>query len=342
MRALRPSLVLLVLLGGILAPGRAAAAPPPPPPEAGFTQAPQRFALPERTVAYDEQTPEPRQLEADRLFQQGNRSFEKRQLDDAIRLYRQAYAIWPHPIILFNMAINLGFLSNPLGAATMFRKVLAYAPGPISQERYTEAAQHYKTLMAQLSVLRVVCSEPGATLFVDGRDFGKAPLDRTVTLGPGRHMVTAKAVGKVPYSAELVLKEGHEGRLVVRLQDFVDIIKTRTVSRYAWWIPTVVTLGAVAAGGLGAGLWATGRSDVTSLKEAQRRALELSQSRPIAYDTAREDRAVSWQYAGQVLVGAAATAATAAVVLWALRRKRERFTVEMTPTPGGAGVNFTF
>lgn len=306
-----------------------------------FEQQPQDLELPPRDVTYEEQTPEKDQVRANQLFQKGNRRFEKRQLDDAIRLYRKAYEIWPHPIILFNMAINLGFLSNPLGAAKMFRKVLSYRKGPIHEDRYREAAENFRTLMRQLSTLRVVCKEPGAKVFVDGNLFGRAPLDRTVTLTPGRHLVSAKREGMVPYSAELTLKAGHHGRLEVQLKAFQDVVKERVVKRYHWWIPAAVTAGAVVAVGIGGGLWSSGVSEIDTLKMGMMSDFTADDNvdqQPVGLDTSRESRAKAWQITGQVFVGVAVAATAAAITLWILRKKREKYTVEGAPTVGGAGA----
>ncbi|MFH2005290.1 MAG: PEGA domain-containing protein [bacterium] len=301
---------------------------------------PQSFALPPKSVRYVEVTAEDKQEAANKIFKNGNRKFEKRQLDDAIRLYRKAYTIWPHPIILFNMAINLGFLSNPLAAAQKFRKVLEYLPGPISAERYAEAARHYRRLMGELAVLQVHCIEPEAKIFVDGKPFGRAPLEKTVTLAPGRHMVSASRQGKVPYSAELTLRPGRHYRINVSLKDFSDVVKYKTVSRYHWYIPTIATSVAAVALGIGAGLLASGRSTINDLRDEHKSVFDGST--PFVHDQAREDRAVSFQYAGQAMLGLAAAVATTAVVLWILRKKRVRYTVEASPTEGGAGVNFSF
>lgn len=302
----------------------------------------QRFALPKQDVTYVERTAEPKQVQANKIFQLGNRKFEKRQLDDAIRHYKQAYSIWPHPIILYNMAINLGFLSNPLAAALKFRKVLQYKAGPISQQRYVEAAKHYKRLMAELSVLRVVCKEAGVKVFVDGKPFGEAPLDKTVTLLPGRHMVSASKKKKVPYSAELTLKADWQYRLNVRLRDFSDVVKTKMVSRYHWYLPAIATGVAAVALSIGAGLWGAGAGDISDLKSSLKSRFVPIPGDPIPHDQKREDRAVAFQYAGQVMVGLGITATAAAVVLWILRKKKVSYTVEVSPTEGGAGLNFTF
>lgn len=333
----------LVAFVSLSPPSQARAAPRASPTDSTeFWQAPQDLRLPRQEKTYVETTPDARQLEADKVFQQGNRRFEKRQLDDAIRLYRKAYALWPHPIILFNMAINLGFLSNPLGAAEMFRKVLEYQPGPISQERYDEAALNYKRLMRQLSTLRIRCSMPGAEVFVDGKALGVAPLDMVLTLDPGRHLVAARMKEKVPYSAEIDLKAGHHGELTVFLQAFVDVVKTRVVARYHWWIPTLATVVAGIAVGAGAGLWTEGREAILDLRKAQLTALTANDNYPVQYDTDEESRGRGWQLAGQVLVGVATVAAVTAVTLWALRKKRESFTVDVKATGKGGGVSLSF
>jgi len=303
----------------------------------------QRFALPKQTETYVERTPEVKQVQANKIFQLGNRKFEKRQLDDAIRLYRQAYKIWSHPIILYNMAINLGFLSNPLAAALKFRKVLRYKAGPISSERYTEAAKHYKRLMSELAILRVVCKEPGVKIFVDGKPFGMAPLDKTVTVLRGRHMVSASKKKKVPYSAALTLNDGFHYRLRVRLKDFSDVVKTKLVPRYHWYVPTIATGVAALALSMGAGLWSSGSGILSALNDdLSKSGFDPELGEPIDFNQAREDRSVALQYAGQVLIGVGLTAVAAAVVLWVLRNKKVRYTVEVSPTKGGAGVNFRF
>jgi hypothetical protein len=303
----------------------------------------QRFALPRQTDTYEERTSEVKQVQANKIFQLGNRKFEKRQLDDAIRHYRKAYSIWPHPIILYNMAINLGFLSDPLAAALKFRKVLQYKAGPISGQRYTEAAKHYKRLMGKLAILRVVCAEPGVKIFVDGKPFGTAPLDKTVTVLPGRHMVSASKNAKVPYSAALSMMDGYHYRLRVRLKDFTDVVKTKLVPRYHWYVPTIATSVAALALSIGGGLWGSGAGTISTLKkELTDAGFDPQLGTPISHDQTREDRAVALQYAGQVLVGVGLTAVAAAVVLWVLRNKKVRYTVEVSPTKGGAGVNFRF
>jgi len=289
-----------------------------------------------------ERTSEDKQIQADKIFKKGNRMFEKRQLDDAIRNYEQAYVIWPHPIILYNMSINLGFLSNPLAAALKFRKVLEYKPGPISNNRYQEAIKHYRRLMGELVVLRVVCKEVGVKVFVDGQPFGTAPLDRKITLRPGRHMVSAVKSKKVPYSAELTVREGWEYRLNVRLKDFSDVVKTKMVPRYHWYLPTLASSVAAVALGIGAGLWAAGAGDIAHLKDVLKSRFTPLPGDPVLHDQAREDRAVAWQYAGEVLVGVGLTAVAAAVVLWVLRKKKVRYTVEASPTNVGAGFNLSF
>lgn len=327
-----------LIAAGLLLCGPDAAARTPSSEMSGLGPAQHRYKLPKKVRSYVERTPYEQQLRANKLFQQGNRRFEKRRLDDAIRLYRQAYRLWPHPRILFNMAVNLGYLSNPLGSALMFRKVLEYGPTHVGSERYQQAAERYQELMAQLSTLQVACTERGTEVFVDGKRLGEAPLDRTVTLTPGTHMVSAKLKGKVPYSASLNLKPGRHRRVNVRMREFSDVVRYRLVSRYHWWIPSLVSGVAALTVGLGGGLWGSGVKTIDDLRHDIDQAFRTANGGMVIYDTAAEDRAKAMQVGGQVLLGVGLAATAAAVVLWILRKKRVRYTVEAASsdaTPAG-------
>ena len=114
-----------------------------------------KVEIPKQSRTYTEQTPKPDRERARKLFSAGNKAFEQRQVDRALHLYRKAYAIWPHPRILFNQAVSLGFLGRPLESARTFRKVLEYDPdhaaarlwlGKIAEAagRRAEADMHYR------------------------------------------------------------------------------------------------------------------------------------------------------------------------------------------------------
>ena len=112
-------------------------------------------AVPKQTRTYKEVTPQAKRDQARKLFAEANRRFEQRQVDEAVNLYRRAYALWPHPRILYNIATSMGYLNQPLESARLLKKVLEYGPGPIGKDRYRQTMDRYMQLMGQLAVLRV-------------------------------------------------------------------------------------------------------------------------------------------------------------------------------------------
>lgn len=292
--------------------------------------------IPKVTRTYEEKTSPADRERARKLFTEGNKAFEQRQVDRSLQLYEQAYAIWPHPRVLFNKAVSLGFLGRPLESAVTFKEVLEYGPDPISELRYKQAVERYLELMGQLATLVVNCSEVGAKIYVNGVPIGEAPLSKKVTLGPGTHMITASLVTKVPYTAQVRLGPGELKRVTVALEAFSDVVQYKMVNRYSYWIPTAVTVAAVALAAAGAGLVVKGQNDIETLISEVNTWTPKTDTH--AFDSGARDSGVGLQKAGYALVGVGGTAAATAVLLWILQKKRVKFTAEATK--GGVEISF--
>lgn len=302
-----------------------------------------KIELPKQDRVYREETSPDKQEQARKIFHLANERFEQRRVDEAVILYRKALRLWPHPRILFNIAVSLGFLSQPLESAKVFGQVLRYGPDPITPERYKQASDRYLELLGQLAVLQVVCGETGANVYVNGRPVGTGPLDKKVTLGPGTHMVTANLSGKVPYSAQVRLEPGSRAKLEVRLRAFTEVLQYKLVDRYHWAVPSIVTTVAAALLGAGVGLLVQGRADVGEIQDGISEHIRLNgPSTPFTYDTNKEDKGVTMQITGQALLGAAGAAAVAAVVLWLVRKKRVSYTADAKPDAKGGKVEVRF
>lgn len=290
--------------------------------------------LPKKIRDYEEKTPTARREEARKLFHRANKRFEQRRVDDAIRLYRRAYKLWPHPRILFNIAVSLGFLSQPQESAWTFKQVLEYGPEPITPERYKQAQERYIELMGQLAILQITCEDPGAKIYVDGREVGTAPVNTKVTLGPGTHMISANLKGKVPFTAQVRLEPGGRKAIKVSLQAFQDVVRYRMVARYHWYVPTIVTTAAAVAAAVGTSILMIGRDDVGNLQQDVNGIIRdrVNDYDTFTYDVRREDKDIQLQKGGWALLGTAGAAAVAAVVLWIVRKKRVRYTLTETKT----------
>jgi PEGA domain len=338
------TLILLIAPLFITTGGRALAAPAGgTTPGSGAATKGKRIAveLPPQDLTYSEQTAQAQRDQGRRLFKKGNQAFEQRAVDNAYKYYMAAYKLWPHPRVLFNIAVSLGFLSRPLESARRFRKVLRYGPDPITTHRYKQASERYIELMGQLTNLIVTCPDTGAKLFIDGKPIGSAPMKKKITLGPGTHMVTASLPGKVPYSAQVRLEPGELKSIAVSMEAFSDRVRFRSVPRYHWYVPTLVTVAAALLTGGGAAMLGWGRGDIDKLQQEVDGIIRDRDppDSPFPYDTNREDTAVTMQKAGFAVLGMAGAAAVAAVVLWILQKKKVRYTVG---SGGTSGVKIRF
>ena len=293
------------------------------------------FVMPKQTKRYVERTPPENQETARKIFHRANELFEKQRVSEALELYRKAYKLWPHPRILFNIAVSLGMLAHPLESAQAFRKVLEYGPDPITPERYKQAQERYKELVGQLAQVRVVCKEPGARIFVDGQPVGRGPMDKVVTIGPGMHLISANKKGKVPFTKQVSLNPGYRATVNIELKDFDVMVQWRSVPRYHWALPAGLTALTAALAATGLGLLLKGRQDIDDIMaDIDRQQQVNGQSVPFTYDVGKESRAINMQIAGQVLLGVAGATAVASTVLWIVRKKKVRYVPEVGPGGG--------
>ena len=178
--------------------------------------------------------------------------------------------------------------------------------------------------------------EHRVTLYVNGEPIGDAPMSKKVTLGPGTHMITASLAGKVPYSAQVRLGPGELKRVTVSLEAFSDVVRYKSVDRYHYWVPTLVTVAAVAMAATGAGLVVKGQNDIQTLIDNVDAWTPKTVTHP--FESAERDAGVGLQKTGYALVGVGGTAAAAALILWVLQKKKVRYTAGASK--GGVEISF--
>lgn len=88
----------------------------------------------------------------------------------------------------------------------------------------------------------------GASITIDGREMGTAPLAAPLSLAPGEHSVSVNAEGYSPYSRTVSLSAGEQLPLDVQLE------RSRRRLSPAWFGITLGIAGALAAAGLGTGI----------------------------------------------------------------------------------------
>lgn len=125
--------------------------------------------------------------EAQRLYEDGDYA-------GALLKLRAAYNLYPSPKIHFNFGQAYRGLARDTEAIEAFETFLAEAKDA-PEELRTDARKQLAELHARVASVEVTCDEAGADVRVDGRSYGRTPLDRPILIAPGTHQIVVKKDG---------------------------------------------------------------------------------------------------------------------------------------------------
>lgn len=185
------------------------------------------------------------------LYDDGNELLRAARFVEAAARYREAIEHWDHPGIHYNLTLALIQLEQPVEAYASVRKALRFGAEALEPDEY-EQAQNYRTLLAQQVVtVEVTCQEPGAQVYLDGKEMFVGPGTGRRILLPGEHQVVASKEGFVTVTRPLLLLPGKPVTVAIELHRPV-VDATVLERRWSSWSPWV-TVGVGAALGLGGG-----------------------------------------------------------------------------------------
>jgi hypothetical protein len=181
---------------------------------------------------------------AQELLGEGATLYEKGDYTTALEKFKAAYAAYSSPKIWFNIGQANRDLGRPVEALEAFQKFLNGVPDASPEDR-ADAQASLSELQRKLGQLTIVCETAGASLSLDGKALGTAPLAAPVWATPGTHQVTAIQQGAVPavesveISAEanttVVLKIAAVGIPVVPPPPLVEVVAPPPDSSPGWW-----------------------------------------------------------------------------------------------------------
>ena len=178
-------------------------------------------------------------------------------------LWEKAYALDKEPKYLFNLGLVAEQSEKDLEALEYFERFVKEAANKEGYAGLVEKArQHIQSLLKQVATLRVVAKQPNVLVFVDQISLGRGPLDKTVRLTKGKHLVVGTLAGYYGETKTINLSEGQSTSIelhlqkikpkVVQLRPKVVQTKTHLVYPMPKWLPwTLLGTGlAVAASGI--------------------------------------------------------------------------------------------
>jgi hypothetical protein len=169
-----------------------------------------------------------RQNEARDRFRRGGTYYQNGDWAHAIEEFQAAYELWNNPIILFNLAQAYRSDGQLTQAVETFNRYLRETPN-LTREQRAEVEEAVREIQDTRAVLSFEVEPAGATVTLNGRSLGQAPIARNVEVMPGEYTVHVELANHESRD-ERVTVRSHEQRLVnVRLRP-VDQNARLTVS----------------------------------------------------------------------------------------------------------------
>ena len=140
---------------------------------------------------------------ARQLFKKGKKLFKKKDYDAAIAAFKEAYAIWKHRVIIYNLAVTYAYNGNHIQAAVHAREFLKKAKG--KEKNLPEVLQRS---MKKVGMLIIRVPDPKAAIYVDGRQVGLGTAELMVSAGV--HVMELRQKDRVIKRMEIRVEGGKE------------------------------------------------------------------------------------------------------------------------------------
>lgn len=193
--------------------------------------------------------------EARMYFKRAETAYKLGRFEEAAREYEAAYAAFPAPAFLFNIAQAYRQqyqvdkrVSRLHKALVLYKSYLRESKNPPNRATVSKLIDEIKALLAAVEkhveahkpgtlTLRASGAAQGAAAQIDGQPVGVLPLEREIV--PGGHFVQVAKSGYTPWSAAISVAPGTAIALDVVLQESASS-EARPFYR-KWWFWTAIS-----------------------------------------------------------------------------------------------------
>jgi len=195
---------------------------------------------------------------ARQLYAEGVKAYQQARWEEARASFLAAWALAKHYTIAGNLAdceMRLGLYRDAAEHLAFYVREVGKDSTSTTDER-KDGERHYEEARAKVASVAVRVNVPAAELYVDGKLVGQAPLVDPLFLDAGSHLIEARSEGYPSVNTTVVAKTGTSQDVPLELKraDAVVPVLPRSAGPSPVWI---VVSGALAAGGLGAGIGLT-------------------------------------------------------------------------------------
>jgi hypothetical protein len=162
---------------------------------------------------------------ARKLFFRGLQAFARQQYPDALALFLASWKIKHKSIVLYNIAMSYKALFQYRRSITAFRQYIERRGKKLQIWKRRQIERSISRMTRKLARLKLGVHPAGATVRVDGRVVGRAPLPTVVLMDPGRRIVEVAARGYQTMRTELNVTAGQLVSMGIRLLPAVRVGK---------------------------------------------------------------------------------------------------------------------
>jgi hypothetical protein len=203
--------------------------------------------------------------DADRHFERGVALYTEADYRGALIEFMRAYTLAPNGVVLFNIGETQYQLRDYAAALATFQQYLVEVP---DDSHRALAVRNIKELRGRVGELRVVTIPPGATISINDRVVGQAPLEKPVIVGIGHLDVRAVLPGRPPVQHPIEIAAEDEVLATMEIPPAPaaigastprgtnlddrssDGVLSRPSSRTAGWVATGILAGGAVAFGV--------------------------------------------------------------------------------------------
>lgn len=141
-------------------------------------------------------------------FRRGQAAYQQGNYELAITEWLSGYELEQRPEFQYNLAQAYERLGRLQDAVNSLQRFVESADPDDSS--YSDATARLASLQQRLALtgVRVLGGQDGASIFVDGRDWGRLPRPDKISVAPGSHQIVVKLAGYKDFVSNVVIPAG--------------------------------------------------------------------------------------------------------------------------------------
>lgn len=151
-------------------------------------------------------------------FRRGAEAYKQGHYEEAITEWQKAYELDPKPLLQYNLSQAYERLAQIEKAIQAIESYIKHAPAGdrnMGDARARLASLHQRLSNTSISILG---GEEGATILIDGEDWGRTPRHDPIRVNPGVHEVEIAKQGYKTFNSTVVVPAGQRIDLPVSMQ----------------------------------------------------------------------------------------------------------------------------